>query len=266
MSESLQPTGIEFVEGLLGRGRYTFTKAEAKEALGRSEAAVSKSLYRLEKSGWLVSPHTGFFVIVDPQHRSARTLPPEWFIHNLMADMKKQYYVGLLSAAQIHGAAHHRPQEFQVVIPERKIRAITTGNVRVQFYGKGKFEKSKIVDVKTVTGYINVSTPETTAWDLVRYSSVAGGLENVAVVLSELAEKIDADALYKTVMENEEVIVAQRLGFLLEKLQRVELVNRFSAFVKGAPYRFLDSGSKKIKKEKDSKWRLFINTELELDL
>jgi hypothetical protein len=29
------------------------------------------------------------------------------------------YYAGLLSAAQYHGAAHHRPQEFQIVVAKK---------------------------------------------------------------------------------------------------------------------------------------------------
>ena len=77
------------------------------------------ALHRLVKAGRLVMPRSGFYVIVDAQHRSVGTLPPEWFIDELMKNMGKQYYVGVLSAAQSHGAAHHRPQEFQVIVPTR---------------------------------------------------------------------------------------------------------------------------------------------------
>jgi hypothetical protein len=49
-----------------------------------------------------------------------------------MKHMGRPYYVGLLPAAQLHGAAHHRPQEFQVVIPKRTVRPVRAGNVLVR--------------------------------------------------------------------------------------------------------------------------------------
>src|SRR3972149_1360927 len=104
-------TASRFIEELLGQGRYTFTREEVARRLGTSPAAVSMSLHRLMKAKRLVLPRSGFYVIVDPQHRAAGTLPPEWFIDPLMKDMARPYYVGLLSAAQLHGAAHQRPQE-----------------------------------------------------------------------------------------------------------------------------------------------------------
>ncbi len=178
------PAG-RFVEELLGQGRFVFTRLEAERRLRRSWAAAYMALHRLVKAGRLVMPRSGFYVIVDPQHRSAGTLPPEWFIHELMKHMGRPYYVGLLSAAQLHGAAHHRPQEFQIVIPERSVRPIRVGNVRIRFHGKGLFDRSQTQDSKSPTGLMKVATPETTAWDLVRYFQAAGGLENVVTTLPE---------------------------------------------------------------------------------
>ncbi|MCL4766883.1 MAG: hypothetical protein KJZ80_11655 [Hyphomicrobiaceae bacterium] len=45
------------------------------------------------------------------------------------------YYAGLLSAAQYHGAAHHRPQEFQVVVAKAR-RPTSCGKVRVAFIAR----------------------------------------------------------------------------------------------------------------------------------
>ncbi|MBI4247915.1 MAG: type IV toxin-antitoxin system AbiEi family antitoxin, partial [Elusimicrobia bacterium] len=205
-------TAGRFVEELLGQGRYTFTREEAARRLGTSAAATYMSLHRLVKAKRLVLPRSGFYVIVDPQHRAAGTLPPEWFIHPLMKDMARPYYVGLLSAAQLHGAAHHRPQEFQVVIPRRATRPVRAGNVLIRFHGKGPFDRSQTQEVKTPTGFLKASTPETTAWDLVRYFKSAGGLENVATVLSELAEKLNRSKLRATLKQHGEIVVSQRLG------------------------------------------------------
>jgi AbiEi antitoxin C-terminal domain len=153
-------------------------------------------------------PRSGFYVIVDPQHRTAGTLPPEWFVDDLMKHMGRPYYVGLLSAAQLHGAAHHRPQEFQVVIPRRTVRPVRAGNVAFRFYGKGPFEQGRWQEIKTPTGSLKASSPETTAWDLVRYQRSAGGLDHVVTVLAELAERLDGRELRATVKRHGDVLVA----------------------------------------------------------
>lgn len=256
-------TAGRFIEELLGQGRYTFTREEMARRLGTSAAATSMSLHRLMKAKRLVLPRSGFYVIVDPQHRAAGTLPPEWFIHPLMKDMARPYYVGLLSAAQIHGAAHQRPQEFQVVIPGRAARPVHAGNVLIRFHGKGPFDRSQMQDVKTPTGILKASTPETTAWDLVRYFKAAGGLENVATVLSELAERLNGAKLRDTLKQYGEVIVAQRLGYLLDKLGRRKLSASLVDFVKKSTLRPLDPTAPLAGASESRKWNLLINVHVE---
>jgi predicted transcriptional regulator of viral defense system len=95
--------------------------------------------------------------------------------------------------------------------------------------------------MKTPTGSLNASTPETTAWDLVRYQGAAGGLDHVATVLSELAEKLDGKELRATVERHRDVLVAQRLGYLLDELRRQDLTNELAAWVGEVPLRPLES-------------------------
>ena len=44
-------------------------------------------------------------------------IPADWFIAELMQFLDLPYYVGVLSAAALHGAAHQQAQEFHVVVP-----------------------------------------------------------------------------------------------------------------------------------------------------
>lgn len=44
-----------------------------------------------------------------------------------MKFLGQPYYVGLLSAAALHGAAHHQPQEFQVVTNKQFRPAVLVG-------------------------------------------------------------------------------------------------------------------------------------------
>ncbi len=254
-------------EELLSHGRYTLTRAEAESRLGSAPAATYMALRRLAQQGWLCMPHAGFYVIVDPQHRPAGTLPPEWFIRELMQYLKRPYYVGLLSAAQMHGAAHHQPQEFQVVIPARRLRPIVSGNVRIHFFGKGPFEKARLIEVRTPTGMMRVSSPETTAWDLVRYRKAGGGLENVSTVLSELAEKLDPIRLRDTVSSHGDVLVAQRLGYILDHVAHRGLTQGIAKWVggKGPHLRRLNPSVPAEGAPVSRKWSLLVNKQIEAE-
>ena len=121
-----------WVDDLQAQGRYTFTREEALAATGNTEIAVAASLRRLRKAGRIVSPRRGFHVIVPLEYRAAGAPPAEWFVDDLMRHLERPYYVGLLSAAALYGAAHHAPQVFQVVT-DVPIRPLTVGRVRVVF-------------------------------------------------------------------------------------------------------------------------------------
>ena len=95
-----------FLDDLQGAGRYSFAAGEALKALGVSSIALRSALWRLARSRRVASPRRGFYVIVPPEHRAVGCPSPEWFIDDLMAYLGCPYYVGLLTAGALHGAAH----------------------------------------------------------------------------------------------------------------------------------------------------------------
>lgn len=123
----------DYITALAASGRYLFSSKEAQAALGVSADAAKLALNRLGKRGLIAAPARGFYVIVPPEYQSLRCLPAEQFIPDLMKRLGAAYYTGLLSAAQFHGAAHHRPQEFQVMVAKAR-RTIVCGAVRVAFF------------------------------------------------------------------------------------------------------------------------------------
>ena len=129
------PRARNIIANLAARGQYHFTASELRQALGVSAAAARQALSRLAARGEIASPARGFYVIVPPEYRRLGCLPADQFILALMERRNIRYYVGLLSAAQHHGAAHHRPQEFQVVL-EANRPAIVCGSVRVAFVAR----------------------------------------------------------------------------------------------------------------------------------
>ena len=206
----------DYIAQLAGAGRYHFSSGEAQDALGVSAAAAKLALNRLAKQGLIASPARGFYVIVAPEYSSLGCLPADQFIPALMSRLGQPYYLGLLSAAQYHGAAHHRPQETQVMVGKSR-RPITSGAVRVAFIVRKDISQIPVQSFNTPRGTVLVSTPEATALDLVGYSSHVGGLDQVATILEDLAEKLDPDKLAK-VAQLVPMPWAQRLGYLLERV------------------------------------------------
>lgn len=154
------PSLPAFVDDTQAAGRYTFLGSEARDVLGVSEIALDNALRRLKNRGRLVAPRRGFFVIVPVEYRVAGAPPPSWFIDDLMRFLGQPYYVGLLSAAALHGASHQQPMVFQAVT-DRPTRPAKAGRARIEFHATRTVEASPAVSMQTETGSMRVSTPET---------------------------------------------------------------------------------------------------------
>lgn len=256
----------EFVDALQASGRYTFRREEARHDLGGSEPAFRAAARRLVEKRRLAMPRRGFFVVVPVEHRSAGAPPASWFIDDLMVYMERPYYVGLLSAAALHGAAHQQPQEFQVVVGE-PLRPSRVGRTRIRFVTKRGLAATPVADVRTETGSMKVSTPEATALDLVTYSSLAGHLGNVATVLAELREKLDAEELRKAAEAGAEMPSVQRLGHLLDLVGAQALAEPLARLVAESKPRLVPLRPDKPKGHGKAgpRWRLVVNEKVAVD-
>jgi len=209
----------QWVDSLQARGRYTFQRDEAVAGSGLSRDSVRKALNRLTHRGRVVKIKDYFFAVVPLEYQSAGSPPPSWFIDDLMKAMARPYYVGLLSAAGQHGASHQQPQEFQVVT-ERYLRPVGAGRTKIHFFTSQYMPKAACVDIKTPTGSMRVSTPETTAVDLVRFVRSVGHLDHVAAVLSELAPLCQPKPLVAAAKWVDDLPNMQRLGYILDQVRR----------------------------------------------
>ena len=182
-----------------------------------------------------------------------------------MHHLGEVYYTGLLSAAEFHGAAHHRPQVFQVVVAKAR-RPIECGQVRVEFIFRKNAAVIPTEPRNTSAGIIQISTPEATALDLIGYVRHCAGLDNVATVLAELVEKIDARQLAE-VAALSPVAWAQRLGYILELLGENDKANLLADSLHGLHFMPtpLVPGTSIKGAKKNSRWQVFINSEVEPD-
>ena len=255
-----------WIDNRQAEGLYFFTREEAIQSLKMTEEAFRKAAARLAKKTRIVRIRSGFFVIVPLEYRATGILPAEWFVADLTTYLEQPYYVGVLSAAAFYGAAHQQPQQFQVVTTA-PMRRIQKKNLAIRFFFKTNFNATPVNQIKAQTGYIAISTPEATALDLIRYSRSIGGLDRVITVLKELGETMDATKLLEAAKADGNMAYAQRLGWLMEKSghsKRVESLSLWIADQKPLPAR-LDPSQLIRGSNKDNRWRLLINTDVEGD-
>ena len=258
-------TAKNLITQLASKGNYSFTSEEARAALKVSSDACKLALSRLARQGHIASPARGFYVIIPPEYRSLGCLPAEQFIPDLMKYKGQNYYAGLLTAAQYYGAAHQRPQEFQVLLARNR-RPIRCGKVRARFIARKMIEEIPVRTFNTARGELRVSTPEATALDLAGYPEHVGGLDHVATILSELAEKIDPAALVSTAA-TAPITWTQRLGYILDRVGRTATADHIRTYVRdnARVYTKLAPGHESTGSHRASNWKLIVNTELEAD-
>ncbi len=259
-------TAAKFISDLVAKGRYCFSAEEAVGALGANAVATRAALRRLRQKGELAMPYRGFYVVVPPEFRNIGCLPAGHFIPSLMAHLEEKYYAGLLSAAEYHGAAHQRPQVFQVVVARNKPE-ITCGKVRVMFVARKNMAHIPTSDFKTPRGYLKISTPAATAFDLVGYPNHAAGLDNVATILAELAENLDGKELVRLAVLSP-IAWAQRLGYLLDMVGAQKKTGELAKYIterKPVPTPLSPSlpfeGISRLKP-----WNILVNTRVEAEV
>ena len=202
----------------LSEGRVVFTAEEAQTELGIGQGALLDAAERQQRYGHLIRPRGGFYVIVPPQFHGWGAPPPPWYIDAMMAHSELTYYVGLLTAAELHGASHQAVMEFQVVA-DRQLGSIRAGRSNIVFRFRKNMQAvaTGIETRNTDTGQMNVAGVELTALDLVRYPRAVGGFDHIATVLLDLGDRIDGARLTALAGAFERS-VGQRLGHLLDRL------------------------------------------------
>ena len=256
----------DLVAEFASRGQYCFTTDEAVTALGSSIVAARAALRRLKDKGVVAMPYRGFYVIVPPEYRRLGCLPADQFVPQLMEHLRQPYYVALLNAARYHGAAHQQPQVFHVIVAKNRPPVIC-GAVRVRFVARRNVAEIPVARFNTPRGHVTVSSPEATAFDLVGYHKHAGGLDNVATVLAELADSLTSENLF-AVAKLSPAPWAQRLGYLLEHVgaeRKAALLARHveRTVIETTP---LLPGGTLVGARRDPRWKLNVNVDVESEV
>lgn len=182
-----------------------------------------------------------------------------------MRHLGRSYYVALLSAAEIHGAAHQRPQVLQVMVT-KAVRNRDHGRARLRFYVNGRLGDTPALQSRTRTGNLDVSTPEATALDLMTRPRDSGGLDNVATVLIELVEEEKLDPVrLADLAENFPDSTVHRIGWMLDNFTNGFDTTPLAVAVGTSSMTALDPQAGRRGKV-DTKWRVIENARIEPDV
>lgn len=196
-------------------GRVACSLADLTTESGLSPIAAKFQLLRLREKVIRVSPRQPFFLIVAPEHRSVGAPPAIWWLEDYFNWLGRPYYLALQSAASSFGS---NPQALQVtqVMTDRPCRALKVGRVQVRFFVKRRISQTPTQQLAQAAAPLSISTPEATAFDLIRYATSIGGIERAAETIVPLLPLLRAREL-KCILEVEnEIATAQRLGFILD--------------------------------------------------
>jgi predicted transcriptional regulator of viral defense system len=138
-------------------------------------------------------------------------------VDDCLKRIEPHYYVALLSAARHWGSAHYALQDTQVMVGKPRL-ALTPGRLKVDFFSKRAIAGTPTVVVTSGVAPWCVSTREATLLDLIRHQADIGGIESVARTARDLAPKIELNGLTQALNAMGQVPVAQRLGFIFERL------------------------------------------------
>lgn len=260
---------------VVGRGISALTLDQVIDLTGLSRGAAREAMRRARAAGHFFAPAPGLYVPIPSEFSSWGVVPAMDFIDQLMGFLGRSYYVGLLSAAELHGAGHQRPQVFQVMV-DRPLADRDIERVRLRFYERTHLDDVPVVLRNSRTAQVRVSSPEATVFDLAERPKDSGSLDNVATVYGELVEEAKLDAAkLGDVASRYPMAVVRRVGWLLDHVSShadtsalsETLVDFLAArSVHGRrPVDLLAAGGPR-RGTADTRWGLVVNADVEPDL
>lgn len=252
-------------------GYPTFSIEDVRESgMYSSEQIMKNELNRLCSNKTIVNVYRGFYVIIPVHYVLRGSVPATYYIDQLMTYLSKPYYVCMLSAAELLGVAHQRPQQFSVMTTYPRRQLVTTRNVTTDWFYRDTLPEDALVIKNTETGTIRISNSLLTAADLVQNQQHVGGLSRVATILEELTDQIDVDSQLSALIPFVKTVTWQRLGYILENvIEEKEAADKLYEQLRASSarmvYKPLSTSAEDNPSSRDSRWKININVEIETD-
>ena len=99
---------------------------------------------------------------------------------------------------------------------DRPGRALKVGRDQVRFFVKRRIAQTPTQQLVQAVAPLRISTPEATAFDLIRYATSIGGIERAAETIRPLLPRLRVPELKQILESENEIATTQRLGFVLD--------------------------------------------------
>lgn len=260
---STQPSDYEgAIRNFVADGRISFSVDDLTTPNIEPDT-LRKALYRHVKKGSIYPIRKGYYAIITPEYMRKGIVPEYLFIDDLMSFLNRSYYVSLLSAGALHGAGHQQPMSFFVTHDGNPLRNIKTSKHHIVFINRKDWSKDIIRPIKTKSGYLEVSTPEATIFDLIENQRLLG-LGRIYEVILELSDNVKYNHLRAT-SELYPVATRQRAGYILEQLG-VDAKAIESSLLKERKHTIYLSLLAEKNGELNKKWQIIVNEKIDTDI
>lgn len=250
------------------RGQVTFTIDDVRGAVNLSDNTIINELQRMVVRGRIQIPYRGFYVIMPPQYALKGIIPPTYYIHQLMQVVGKPYYVCLLSAASLYGAAHQRAMQTQVMTVAPRLKP-SKMNKLLDWNYRQNIPTELLVKTNTEIGVMLYSCAELTAVDLIQFANHVGGYQRATTVLAELVESMNMNRM-RDVIPYTTTATIQRLGYLLEfVLEEHQMADKLHLLLKESVSKWksivMSNASGRNDACEGNRWHVNMNIEIEID-
>ncbi len=259
----------EYIKYLLSIENYSFSVKEISEATDGTDNSLKFELHRLSEKKEIINLRKGFYLIITPRYSSVKKLPIQLYCEKLFKYLEKKYYIGLFSAAKLHGASHQQVHRDYLVIEQPKFNDISKDAIHIRFFTTKNWAEKNIQLKKSDAGIYRVSTPALTIVDLIHHQTKLGGINRIFTTIEELTEELTKEDLKNLLEWYPNKSVLQRFGLLLEQIEGNKY---FSDLI----YSNLESKrffpvllfpkSKEKAGAVNNRWKVDVNVKLESDL
>lgn len=261
---------LDYIESKQKERIFYITREETIKDINTSHVSFNGAARLLCEKNKLYKLHPDFYIIVPFEFQDEKCPPPDMFFDSFMRFLDVNYYISLFSAAAFYQNYTLAVPEFQAMIPKLR-HPIRTPSYTIRYFTKKHWPSVGINRVRTSYGFLNISSPELTAFDLLKYCYTTEETEILKKTLQCFSKKLDANQLVKLAETMDspraEIIHWQRLGYILDEIGQTELTDPLAQWIRKinprSGYLNPPKPDKYIHNEdKNTKWKLLINKNL----
>jgi predicted transcriptional regulator of viral defense system len=254
---------------LLGSGISVVDTQDLSLLLGIPKDHVRQRMAGLVSRGEFAVLGRGVWCAVGSEYqRYWKADPPQAYIDEWMRKVSCDYCVGWLSAADLYGASHQKPQVFQVAT-SRTMADRQVGRSQLEFHARRYLDGATVRVEDSPLGSYRVATPETTVLMCAADPDLAGGIDNcsnVVLEMFEFREDIQSDRLLN-LANRFPLLAVKRIGWILDRFLSEKNTSELAEYVEthSKSLSFLSPVDAR-RGEVSTRWQLVINREIEPDV